>query len=449
MEIPKKMLIKGTVILTISGIIVRIIGMLYRMFLSRLIGAEGLGLFQLILPVYVLMAAAVSFGLPGAVTKMIAERHALSDTTGQKKLKKMAFRLVFLTAFLTVIMYLSVIFLMGEKLFPDERVLFPLKLAPLGFFFAAMSQILRSYFQGLSNMTPTAVSQVIEQVFRFSLGMTGAVILYPYGLHFSIVGIMAGIICGEIMGFITLLVFQKLENKWERQTSKATYNATSYNPFPLLKELIAFSLPLLFIRISGSLTHTAESLLIPARLQEAGFSSSEAVILFGQLTGMAIPLLFLPTVFILPLNSALVPYIARNKVLKKRESLNRMVKLSLWGTMILGIFSALFLYYLSPWLTSFLYGDVSASFLVALLAWAAPFAYIQFTAAAILHGLGRPGTAVAYDMLGTLLALVIIFYLTASPSAGIKGAVVGYSAGYITTTLLDSLQIHRIIKKMR
>ncbi len=446
-ELFKNRLVKGTAILTVSGIIARALGLLYRMLLSRLIGAEGLGLFQLILPVYILMAAVISFGLPGAVTKMTAERHALNDTRGQVKLKVIAFRLVLASAALTVFIYWIVIFSLGSSIFPDNRVILPLKLAPLGFFFAAMSQIIRSYFQGMSNMTPTAVSQVVEQFFRFSLGLILAIVLLPYGLHYSVLGIMGGIICGEILGFLSLLGFQHLHFK-KSGFNLLSEKEKSYNPVPVVKELLAFSAPLLFIRISGSLTHAAESIIIPSRLQEAGFTSSEALVLFGQLSGMAVPLLFLPTVFILPLNSALVPYIARNKVLKNKKNLSRMVNLSLWGTLLLGVISAFFLYHLSPWLTSFLYGDLSASYLVAMLAWAAPFAYIQFTSAAILHGLGRPGTAVTYDFTGTTIALLLIYFLTASPETGIKGAVWGYSSGYILSTLLACIKIHRTIKKL-
>ncbi len=440
-------LLKGTVILTLSGIMVRILGMLNRIILSRWIGAEGLGLFQLVLPVYGLMAAMVSFGLPGAMAKMIAERYALRDYPGREKIKKMAFKLVTALAFILILLYWTAVFLLGDVILPDTRISLPLKIAPFGFLFAAMSQILRSYFQGLSNMVPTAVSQLVEQSLRFSLGLLGVILLLPYGLEYAVTGIMLGVIAGEVFGFLSLLLLQKRDTA-AGSLRHGTPNLSRHRSLRLLKEMLLLSFPLLIIRISGSLTHAAESFLIPSRLQEAGFSTTEAVSLFGQLSGMALPLLFLPTVLIFPLNSALVPYIARHKVLRQKESLNNIIILSLWGVLLLGVLSAFVLYYFSSQLTSFLYGDIDASCLVSLLAWAAPFAYIQFNGAAILHGLGRPGSAVANDFIGTLIALILIYYLTAVPAIGINGAVWGYGTGFIITTLLHSVLIHSTLKKL-
>jgi len=440
-------LVKGTVILTVSGIAVRAIGMGSRMILSRWIGAEGLGLVQLIIPVYALMAAVISFGLPGAVTKLTAERYALKDHAGIDKIKRMAFRAVSLTSLTGVAIFWIIVFIFGEKIFPDPRILLPLKLAPLGFFFAAFSQIIRSYFQGLGNMIPTAISQLIEQVARLSLGLLGVFLLLPYGLEYCILGMVLGVIGGELLGFSSLQCFYR-KDRLNMQTKSGDTGDQKDKSLRLLKDMFSIALPLLVIRISGSLTHAAESLLLPSRLQEAGFSASEAVTLFGQLSGMAIPLLFLPTVLVIPFNSALVPYIARTRVLKQKENLNKSIKLSLWGTLFLGLISALFLYFFAPWLTSILYGSLSASPLVSMMAWVAPFAYIQFTAAAILHGLGRPGIAVANDFLGTLLALILIYFLSANPSIGINGAVWAYCAGFILTSFLDCMFINRIAKKV-
>ena len=440
-------LIKGTAILTVSGIVVRAIGMFNRMILSRWIGAEGLGLVQLIIPVYALMAAIISFGLPGAVTKLTAERYALGDHKGKNKIKRIAFRAVLAFSMAAVLLYWLIIFTSGEKLLPDSRIIFPLKIAPLGFLFAGFSQIIRSYFQGLGDMVPTATSQLVEQIARFSLGLLGVFLFLPYGLGHAIIGLVLGIMGGEFLGFFCLLVYYRKEGR-SSPVSSSTSTDLKPESLRLLKDMFSMALPLLVIRISGSLTHATESLLLPSRLQEAGFSSEEAVSLFGQLSGMAVPLLFLPTVLILPFNSALVPYIARTKILKQKESLRKTINFSLGGTLSLGLISALLLYYSSPWLTSILYGSLSASTLVSMLSWIAPFAYIQFTAAAILHGLGRPGIAVANDFLGTLLALFLIYFLTANPSIGIQGAVWAYSAGYILTSLLDCIVIKNITRNI-
>lgn len=435
-------LIKGTIILTMSGIFIRILGLLNRMILSRWIGAEGLGLFQIIIPVYAMMIVIIGLGLPGAATKMIAERHALGDENGQELIKRKAIKMVLTAALFAIILYYPFIIIFGENLFPDTRALTALKILPAGIFFAAFSQILRSYFQGKKNMIPTAFSQAGEQTIRVISGLTGAYLLLPYGLEYAIAGIAFGIVSGEIIGFLILLTFDRLNQK-----RKEKIKIPEIHGEKIMKEMFALALPLVIIRLSGSFTHVVESLMIPSRLQKAGFSAAESITLFGELSGMALPLLFLPTVFIMPLNTALVPYVAQTVVLKQKEKLNQVTRLSLWGTLLLGLVASFVFRYFSAGLVSLFYGNPSSAPLVSMLSLSAPLAYLQFTTASILHGLGRPGIAVLNDLIGIIVALILIFYLTSLPWIGIYGAVWAYSASFGLTSLLGCICIRLIIKK--
>ncbi|HQD06646.1 MAG TPA: oligosaccharide flippase family protein, partial [Bacillota bacterium] len=173
-------LMQGAIQLTLAGILVRLIGLVNRMVLSRLIGAEGLGLFQMILPIYGLLVVTASLGLPGAVTKMVADRHALGDLYGQEKVLKLSLRLVILAA-IGVSLLLWTVLALPLHLFPDKRIIPALRLMPAAFSLAALSSILRSFQQGRSNMTPTAVSQVAEQVIRVFLGLPAAFLLASRG----------------------------------------------------------------------------------------------------------------------------------------------------------------------------------------------------------------------------------------------------------------------------
>lgn len=439
----KSDLVKGTAILTLAGIIVRCLGLFNRMVLSRWIGAEGLGLFQIMLPIYTMMAVTVNLGLPGAVTKMVADRQAHSDAAMQESIKRKALSMVFKSALAGACIYWLLLYVYGPGLIPDMRVLNALKLLPAGFFFAALSSIIKGYFQGKGNMLPTAVSQVIEQFLRVAVGLLGAYLLYPRGLHYAIMGIAGGIIAGELLGFLVLWTFNRLHLlKLRLEKALPGLSGKSY------KEMMALALPLLVIRLSGSVTYTAQSLLIPARLQKAGFSAPEATALFGELSGMALPLLFLPTVFILPLNTVVVPYIAQAVELKRKNNLTRILRLILWSALAVGLLSAIALRTFSVLFVSAMYGTPSAAPLVSALALCAPFAYLQFSTAAVLHGLGRPGIAVANDFAGTLVALAMIYTLTALPAYGIYGAVWAYSAAFTLTAVLDCFFIHRIVRKL-
>lgn len=436
---PSGDLIKGTALLTVAGIFTRILGLLNRMCLARLIGAEGLGLFQMVIPFYALLAVTVSLGLPGAVAKMVADRHALGDEAGQERVRRLALRLAVPVAVFTALGFWVFLSLPLEFV-PDRRIIPSLRMMPPAFIFVALSAIMRSYFQGRSNMLPLALSQVSEQAVRVGVGLAAALLLLPRGLEAAAAGIVIGIVAGEVCCYAALLPFDRRER--ERSTLPGLKQVTGR---PVLRTMVCLSFPILIIRLSTAVTQTVESLLIPARLQVAGFSPSEATALFGQLTGMALPLLFLPTVLIIPMNTALVPAVAGAVTLGLRKRILRLVGLSLGGSALIGLLSAAALFLFAPVLAEVIYGDVSAAPLVACLAPIAPLAYMQFTTASILHGFGRPGVAVANDLAGTALSLVIIYYLTADPAHGIFGVAWGYITAFVFITLLDGYFIYRYL----
>lgn len=438
MKNQKELLIKGTLQLAAAGIFARLLGLGNRMVLSRMVGAEGLGLFQMVLPIYALLAVTAGLGLPGAVTKMVADRHAGGDSRGQMHVRLLATRHVFIAAVVSALILWTFLALPLE-LIPDRRIILPLRLMPPAFFFAAISSILRGYYQGRNNMMPTAVSQIGEQVVRLSVGLAAAYYLMPRGLDYALAGIVCGIIAGEIACYIVLFMSQK-----EKVSCRLPEKASP----EVIREMYRYALPILLIRLSTSITQSVESLVIPHRLQSAGFNAGQATALFGQFSGMAMPLLFLPTVLIIPLNISLVPAVAGAVTLRLRHRLNRLISITTWGTLAVGAASALVLYGFAPYLSTLLYGSPSAAPLVAQLAPVAPFAYLQFTTAAILHGMGHPGIAVTNDLAGTLLALFMIYHLTAIPAWGINGVVCAYTVAFTLITLLDCICIFYLARRV-
>lgn len=420
---------------------VRIIGLLYRMALSRLIGAEGIGLFQMVLPLYALLAVTAGLGLSGAVTKMVADRCATGDALGQRRVKLISLRLVLCSAaVITALLWLTPA--LWLKFVPDRRIIAILKMMPAAIVFAALSSIIRSYSQGRGQMAPTALSQVAEQLVRVAAGLAAAYFLFPLGLGKTLAGLFGGIIAGEIACLGALCV---LRDRGDKQPLPIAPRRA--DP-PLLKEIFSLALPILLIRLSTSITQTVESMMIPLRLQAAGFTVDGATALFGQLAGMVLPLLFLPTVLIIPLNTTLVPAIAAAATLRQHSRLERLVNLSLWATLALGSFSAALLYLTATPLTAAIYGSSAPADLLSSLAPIAPFAYLQFTTAAILHGMGRPAVAVATDLGGTAISLALIYYLTALPHWGIKGVTCGYTFSFIIISLLDYFLIYRFIRRV-
>ena len=286
--------IRGAAQLALAGVLTRFLGLTNRIILSRLIGAEGLGLFQMIMPLYSLLAAIAGLGLSGAVTKMVADRPAKGDRVCRLQVRALSLKLTLAAAPAgTLLLWLVLSLPLG--IIPDHRIMLSLRLLPAAFTLAALSSILRGYTQGQNNMKPTALSQIGEQIVRVSLGLAAAWYLLPLGLEYALAGVVIGIIGGEAACFMI---------NYLMQSERTLFMRGRPIPASVYKELFTLSVPILLIRLSTAITQTAESVLIPSRLQLAGYSASAATALFGRLSGMALPVIFLPTVLIIPLATA-------------------------------------------------------------------------------------------------------------------------------------------------
>lgn len=439
-----RILLKGTFILTLAAVFCRLLGLGNRMLLSRLIGAEGLGLFQMILPFYTLAAVLVTLGLPGAVVKTVSDRYARDDIYGMEQIRTLAISFIRPASLLGGLLLLFLTFSPLTSYLPDQRIIMPMRMMAPALVCVAMASIYKGFFQGQQNMVPTALAQVVEQISRVALGLLGVILLLPYGLEFAVLGVVLGITLGELASLLLVLFSYRLYRKGQRRLCPQKLPRYS---FQVRKELTALALPLLVIRLSASVTFTVESFLIPSRLQMAGYSAAEATALLGELAGMALPLLFLPTVFIIPLSTAIVPSIAAAASLGQKRRLRKLLIFALGSTIVMGVCGGAFLNLYSETLTAIIYGSAGAAPLLAQMSLGAPFAYLQYVTTSILHGLGRPGIALGNDLLGTVTCLFLIYTLTAHPDIGIRGAVLGFNTGFILSSLAGLAWTWWIYKK--
>ncbi|MEL7597166.1 MAG: oligosaccharide flippase family protein, partial [Clostridiaceae bacterium] len=209
----KHSLIKGTFILAFAGMLSKALGMLFRIPLTILIGDEGLGYYQMAYPLYMLFIAAAS-GVPLAMSKIISEKNAQGDEMGVLQVLKEALLLmsIFGSA-ITLVMFLFsnqfIKFFRWDK--NSYYSLIALATAPI---FIAIMNVFRGFFQGLQNMTPTAVSQVLEQIARVVVGIGLAVMLLPKGIEYAAGGATLGAAAGGILGVMYLVSkYRKIRKK--------------------------------------------------------------------------------------------------------------------------------------------------------------------------------------------------------------------------------------------
>lgn len=430
-------IVRGVFFLTLSGLFTRVIGAVYRVFLVRAVGAEGVGLIQMTLPMYSTGITLATAGLPAGLAKIFAEKAAYGDWRQANNALRATWHIVLPLVLATSILLVLAAPWLSQRLLSDERTYPALLVMPTAIIASSLSWVLRGYFQGQQNLVPTAAAQAVEQVVRVAAVLVLAVMLLPYGLAYAAAGVVIGMAVGELGGLLVMWVYYRRDAarvySWKR--SKTTHTAQTTN---IRRELVTLSIPIMLHRLLGSVSSSIDVVLIPARLSLTGLTTQEATRLFGQFSGMAVPLLFLPTVFIFPLTTALMPIVSATASRRNIRLLHvRLLQAGLI-TLLVGCSSA-FVFWTAPhFLGKLLYSDASIGPLIRSLAPLAPLIYLQFVLGTALNGLGYSSLTLGNHLAGVAAKFVFVYWLTALPQYGIMGAVIGETASALVTTLLHA-----------
>ena len=214
----KNSFIRGALILTIAGIIVKFIGAFSRIYLSRLLGGEGIGLYQMAYPIYLLCLSVSSAGLPVAISIMVAEKNAIHDYVGGQRVFKISLTVLTLTGvFFSIALFFGASWLIDNNIVRDARAYWSLIALAPAVFCATIVATMRGYFQGLQDMMPTAVSQIVEQLVRVVTMIGLAIILLPKGLESGAAGATLGAAPGALIALFVLLWCYWIERKTRKE----------------------------------------------------------------------------------------------------------------------------------------------------------------------------------------------------------------------------------------
>lgn len=426
----KQSLIKGTFILGIAGIIAKFLGLFFRFPLVMLIGDDGIGYYQMSYPLYTFFIAAAS-GIPVAVSKMVSERNAVGDRNGIILILRKATMLMIIlgggfTCFLLVFSKELVRFLNWDS--HSLYSLMGIAFAPL---FISIVSPLRGFFQGLQNMTPTAVSQILEQIGRVIVGVGLAYLLLNKGVEYSAGGAAFGATFGAIMAGIYL--FCKYI-KAQKQLGKIKVK----NDSSILTKIICIAIPVSLGSAVGSIMSLLDSILVPQNLLRAGFNYRQATELYGQLTGKAFVLVNVPLTLSMALCISIVPMISEAFILNRKFELTSKVDTALKISMIIAIPSFLGLFFMAnPIMRLIFPGHSGGSYILRYLSISIPFIVLFQTTTAILQGIGKYMLPVINLFLGCVVKVFITIHLVPSPNINIYGAVIGTIIGYLVATMLN------------
>lgn len=426
--------IKGTIILTLTGLVSRIIGFFYRIYLSRLFGEEGMGVYQLLSPVLALTFSITAAGLQTAISKYVASE--TSTRNYKASFRVLAVGLALSLALSLFCMSITIRFseLIAARFLLEPRTASMLRIIALSIPLGAVHSCINGYFYGIKKTGIPAATQLLEQFCRVACVFIAS---YMAGLrnttptiNVAVIGLVVGEFCAMIVSIVAVyLRFYQVSSKdsLQAKTLKALQPVSSY--FKVTWELLALSIPLALTRIVINLLQSVEAVYIPTQLQVYGYDAATSLSVYGVLTGMAMPLLFFPNALTGSMSLLLLPMVSEADAAGNNTAVRRTIGKTVYSCLMLGGICTLGFLLLGRPLGQLLFGSELAGRFICSLSFICPFLYLCTTLQSILHGLGKAGSVFFVNVSALLLRLLFVFILL--PRFGINS----YIAGMILSQL--------------
>ena len=440
----KNPLITGTIILTVTGFASRFIGFFYRIFLSRLFGAEGMGIYQLISPVLALSFSLTAAGIQTAISKYVAGETVSKDYRSSALHLFTGFVLSMAASILcTIGIYcfadqIAVSFLLEKRTAPLLRII------ALSIPMATVHSCINGYFYGIRKTSVPSICQLSEQLIRVGSVYVIYYFCLKYGMEPTISFAVVGLVIGESASMLVSIIAVRAH----------FYHVVPKRYGPLLcvntrlfcetsKKLLALAIPLSLNRVIINFLQSIEAIFIPNRLMSYGYDNATALSVYGVLTGMALPLILFPGAITNSICVLLLPIVSEADAAANTSTIRKAINKSISYGFGLGIlFTTLFLIS-GRFLGTLLYQSSLAGSFILVLSFLCPMMYIASTLNSILNGLGKTGQTFAYSMISLLVRLVFVFFVI--PVWGIHG----YLCGLIVSQMVQTVLCMAAVRKYR
>ena len=437
-----KTFVGGAIILGVAGLFVKILGAFFRIPLGNIIGDDGMGYYQTAYPIYNLFLTIATAGIPTAIARMTSERYALGRPYEAHRVFRVSTILLFITGFVS-----SAVFFFGAGAISawvhEPDAVYCMRAIAIALLFVPLMGSFRGYFQGRQNMAPTAVSQVVEQVFRVAAGLGLTVLLLPKGLPFAAAGASFGAAAGGIFGFITILIIYRNERKKKIDAELSGVDRTPYESSrAILWTILTIAVPITIGASVMPIINALDTAIVKSRLIAIGYDSDIARSLYGQLTGMAAPIINVPQVFTQAVSMSLVPVVAAAFKRGEKDFMQKNISLGLRYAMIISAPCAVGIMVLARPIMLMFYpyqreSAANASGCLAVLAIGTIFLALVHASTGTLQGIGKQQIPVRNLCFGALAKVAVTYVLTGMPALNVRGAAFGTVAAYFTAAALN------------
>ncbi|NLF34767.1 MAG: oligosaccharide flippase family protein [Clostridiales bacterium] len=412
---------KSTLLLTCTGLFSQFLGFLYRIALARLISAEVLGLYQLIMPVYAVLLSLTSVGFTVSLSNLGARYHALGNLRAVAQIRRRClagFLISFCPLALFVVLFSDPI---SVHLLGDARTQLGLLLLLPCLLLTGLENLHKHYFYGIGDVKPPAKAELAEQIIRTAAILGFLMLFLPQNPERTVGLMVAGMIVCEVFSAITLLtLYRRYMGPSERLPGRCVKSSV------LRREIWSVFLPVAATSLLGNLMGSANAVLIPRQLVAGGMDVPEALAEFGVLFGMTLPLLLLPSAFLGALSLVLTPRLSRSTALKRTEESRRLICRAMGATALLITPAMAFLVVVGPTIGVFLFREPTVGRYMLPLAAGVLLSSFQSVLAYALNGMDCQRAVAQNSLICDAVQLFFTWLLVKVPGIGLGGFVLGF-----------------------
>lgn len=433
-----KTFLLNSFILTVSSIIFRALGVFFTSYITQKIGKEMLGAFNLIMSVYLFGITLGNFGINLAVTRLVSEELAIGNKEGVNKIAKRCILISFLcgiiasTLFFLFSDFITQTFLHGKA---SKNVIYVICIALP---FISMSSAISGYFVAIRRVYKSTIAQFFEQIIKIIITAFFLNIFLPNGLEYTCFSLILGDLISEIFSFICNYALYLYDSKIYKTSYTIHYSAKYYN-----KKIFKIALPVAITSFIRSGLSTIKQIIIPFSFEKGKIACSNALSIYGEINGMALPIVVFPNVIFSSISSLFVPEFAAYHTQKRYKTIKKVTKTILIISISISAIISLILFLLANNLGNLIYQDITISYYIKILSPLAIFILLDCVIDNILKGLDAQNDVMIINIIDLIFNIVLIYTLV--PKYGINGYLLSMYFSEIFNLALSLIKLIKIV----
>ena len=444
----KNKLINGVILLSVFGIVSKLIGAVYRIPLTYILKPEGMGLYQMVFPLYALLLAISSSGFPASISKLISGYNAKHEFKKASMILKHSIVLLIIFSGLSTLILLSFGNMIAGVQGNSASGSLYMIIAPAIIFVGLISGF-RGYFQGLGNMLPSSLSMLIEQITKLGFGLLFANLLSKSGLIYSVIGAVLGVVVSEVITFVFLFVYFLIY----RRDDLKNFKNLSLSNRKTNKEILFNVIPITLGGIIMPISMFIDSSIVINLLSRAGFTVSVSTSLFGISSGVVGSIINMPVVFSIAINTTLLPLVSKYFISGNMTAVRKNVSKALNITLVIILPISIIMFFFSDMILNFLYGNCLisyqkdvASMLLKFGAFSSFYLSIVQVTTGALQGINKTIIPVISLFFGATLKIILTIFLVKNPVIHIYGMMIASIGCFALASLINLCVIFKHVK---